>query len=177
MSEDAMDLLLQDDPNDHAFSINMYMVLTSQYLVGSSQVSSASDSLLANPDMRWKDADVKDTETPDPRTVAFHSECQPDIQLIWDPIIQRTTDFIKLFLTENLVFSICIATTHYVEMVISRGKDCHYASQGNSHPFTEEELYRFLCIILYMSAVKFQSIDRYGQCMPLSEQPSTVYQE
>ncbi|XP_056022935.1 uncharacterized protein LOC125674647 [Ostrea edulis] len=143
MSEDAMDLLLQDDPNDHAFSINMYMVLTSQYLVGSSQVSSASDSLLANPDMRWKDADVKDTETPDPRTVAFHSECQPDIQLIWDPIIQRTADFMKLFLTEDLVFSICIATNHYAEMVISRGKDCHYASQGNSHPLTEEELYRY----------------------------------
>ncbi|XP_056002297.1 uncharacterized protein LOC130049112 [Ostrea edulis] len=111
--------------------------------------------------MHWKDADMKDTGTPDPRTAAFHSERQPGIQLIWDPIIQRTADFMKLFLTEDLVFSICVATNHYAEMVISRGEDCHYASQGSSQPFTEEELYRFLGIILYMSAVKFRSMDRY----------------
>ncbi|XP_056002745.1 uncharacterized protein LOC130049329 [Ostrea edulis] len=123
------------------FFLSLKRVLTSQYLVGRSQVSSVSDSLLANPDMRWKDADVKDTKTPDSKTMAFHSECQPDIQLIWNPIIQRTADFLKLFLTEDLVFSICIATNHYAEMAISRGKNCHYASQGNSHPLTVEELH------------------------------------
>ncbi|XP_056015060.1 uncharacterized protein LOC130052891 [Ostrea edulis] len=31
----------------------------------------------------------------------------------------------KLSLTEDLVFSICVATNHYAEMVISRGKGCH----------------------------------------------------
>ncbi|XP_056002365.1 uncharacterized protein LOC130049163 [Ostrea edulis] len=121
--EDALYLLLQDDPYDHAFSINM--LLTSQSLVESFQVSSASDSLLANPDMYWKDADVEGTGAPDPRSVALHSEQRQPGKLIWDPIIQRTADFMKLVLANDLVFSICVTTNHYADMVIFRGRDCH----------------------------------------------------
>ncbi|XP_056000557.1 piggyBac transposable element-derived protein 4-like [Ostrea edulis] len=148
--EDALDLLLQDtfddDPSDSAFTIND-MVLESQSSVGSSQLSSASEDPLANPDMHWKDANVEDTGAPDPRTVAFHP--------IWGQIVQRTSRFFEA------VFSICVATNHYAEMAISRGERLSYASQGSWQPLTEEELYRFLGIILYMSVVKFQSIDRY----------------
>ncbi|XP_061195138.1 piggyBac transposable element-derived protein 4-like [Saccostrea echinata] len=62
---------------------------------------------------------------------------------------------------EALVFSICVATNHHAEILISRGERSSYASQGNWTPLTVEELYRFLGIILYMSVVKFQMLERY----------------
>ncbi|XP_056014352.1 piggyBac transposable element-derived protein 4-like [Ostrea edulis] len=145
-------------------------VLESQSSVGSSQLSSASEDPLTNPDMHWKDANVDDTGAPDPRTVAFHPERQPGIQMgrllrlsigYGARLFREPVDFLKLFLTEALVFSICVATNHYAEMAISRGERLSYASQGSWQPLTEEELYRFLGIVLYMSVVKFQSIDRY----------------
>ncbi|XP_056009366.1 piggyBac transposable element-derived protein 3-like [Ostrea edulis] len=167
--EDALDLLLQDtfdgDPSESAFTLND-MVLESQSSVGSPQLSSAGEDPLANPDMHWKDADVEDTGVPDPRTVAFHLERQPGIQMgrllrYGARLFREPVDFLKLFLTEALVFSICVATNHYAEMAIYRRERLSYASQGSWQPLTEEELYRFLGIILYMFVVKFQSIDRY----------------
>ncbi|XP_062609518.1 piggyBac transposable element-derived protein 4-like [Saccostrea cucullata] len=122
--------------------------------------------------MHWRDANVEDTGAPDPRTVAFHPERQPGIQLgrllrYGARQFREPMDFLKLFLTEALVFSICVATNDYANMLISRGERSSYASQGNWTPLTEEELYRFLGIILYMSVVKFQTLERYWSTQAL----------
>jgi hypothetical protein len=55
--------------------------VASQSTLGSSQLSSAIEDPLANPDLNWKDADVEDTGAPDHRNAAFHPERQPGMQL------------------------------------------------------------------------------------------------
>ncbi|XP_061190027.1 piggyBac transposable element-derived protein 4-like [Saccostrea echinata] len=119
--------------------------------------------------MHWRDASEEDTGAPDLRTVTFHPERQPGIQLLRYGARQfrEPVDFSKLFLTEALVFSIYVATNHHAEILISRGERSSYASQGNWTPLTVEELYRFLGIILYMSVVKFQMLERYRSTQAL----------
>jgi hypothetical protein len=56
-------------------------------------------------------------------------------------------DFLKLFLTEALVFSICVATNQYADVAIARGERLSYSSQKSWQPLgasSEEELYRYL---------------------------------
>jgi hypothetical protein len=75
-------------PIDHDCNASVYIFisilnrdLASQCTLGSSQLSSASEDPLANPDLHWMDADVEDTGTSDPRIAAFHPERQPGMQL------------------------------------------------------------------------------------------------
>ncbi|XP_062620671.1 piggyBac transposable element-derived protein 4-like [Saccostrea cucullata] len=52
-------------------------------------------------------------------------------------------------------------------MLLDKGERSSYAPHGTWDPLTSEELYRFFGIIMYMSVVKFQSLDRYWSTSPL----------
>ena len=56
-------------------------------------------------------------------------------------------DFIKLFLTEAFLLSVCIATNAYAESVIGLGQNKSYAVDGRWERLSVEELTRYICYV------------------------------
>jgi hypothetical protein len=73
---------------------------------------------------------------------AFFLRC-PVFRAIGHILFKEPLDFLKLFLTEALLMSICIATNQYAEMIIGKGDKTSYACHGQWAPLTLEELYRY----------------------------------
>lgn len=66
------------------------------------------------------------------------------------------------------MLEICIATNHHAETLISKGQNRSYAnSMGAWTRVTVEEMYRFVGILIYMSVVNLQTLERYWSTCPL----------
>ncbi|XP_061170343.1 uncharacterized protein LOC133179656 [Saccostrea echinata] len=101
--------------------------------------------------MNWKDQDVEDTGAPDPRTTSFHPAREPGVQLgrllrFGARMLKEPADFFKLFLTEAIVFSICVATNHHSQMLIDKGGRSSNSPHGTWDPLTSEKLYGYVIV-------------------------------
>ncbi|KAJ8319584.1 hypothetical protein KUTeg_002867 [Tegillarca granosa] len=89
--------------------------------------------------------------------------------------IQETSRFFFLFLPQQLVLSICIATNQYAASLIAKGQNLSYVNpDGTWTPVTVDEMYRFIGIIIYMSFVQLPSTDKYWSTSPLYKSCNSI---
>ncbi|XP_033730162.1 piggyBac transposable element-derived protein 4-like isoform X1 [Pecten maximus] len=114
----------------------------------------------------WQDETVDDEQCPDNKQTQFTPNLPPGVntgRLRKNSLKTKTPmDFLRLFLTSQLITTLCIATNHFAESLVNKGKFTSYAQpDGTWCRVTEEEMYKFIGIIIYMSFTKMSTMDRY----------------
>ncbi|XP_033744318.1 piggyBac transposable element-derived protein 5-like [Pecten maximus] len=114
----------------------------------------------------WQDETVDDEQCPDNKQTQFTPNLPPGVntgRLRKNSLKTKTPmDFLRLFVTSQLITSLCIATNHFAESLVNKGKFTSYAQpDGTWCRVTEEEMYKFIGIIIYMSFTKMSTMDRY----------------
>ncbi|XP_062571144.1 piggyBac transposable element-derived protein 4-like [Saccostrea cucullata] len=182
--EDYLDLLLsgelveERDENDEQFDpSNPHQFSQSQSPSSSQTLSQSTDSSASQDPVAghiyWRDQNDNDDGVRDPRLSMFKPRLPPGIQLGLltrqaVQAFQKPVDFFLLFLTQEIVLQICIATNHHAEALLSKGQNLSYAnSMGTWTRVTVEEMYRFVGILIYVSIVNFQTLERYWSTCPL----------
>ncbi|VDH93637.1 Hypothetical predicted protein [Mytilus galloprovincialis] len=165
--EDYLDYLLGDN-EEEMNDFDDPWIPADTYISSQSSVESSSSSCTLNSTrIYWKDENSNDDGAPDPRTVQFKPNKKPGIQfgrlsrhtlkLLTSPV-----DFFKLFLTGMLLTSLCLSTNQHAAYHIRNGKFQSYAGpNGSWEVVTEQEMEKFIGILIYMSFMKLSSVDRY----------------
>nr|XP_034315873.1 uncharacterized protein LOC117685554 [Crassostrea gigas] len=157
--EDYLDLLLtgglseEADDQDETFEPSNSLQIghppsqTSSQTLSQTTDSSASQDPLAE-HIYWRDQNDIDEGMRDSRLFSLRPCLPPGIQLGFLTrqtvrVCQKPVDFFLLFLTQEIMLEICIATNHHAETLISKGQNLSYAnSMGAWTRVTVEEMYR-----------------------------------